>query len=271
MILAIHPKANFWEQWYVCIETDYRNIVVGALRDAVNEQRGRLLGDRFCKFPLIGWIVCGTISVVGEAMGYVLGALLDANIGTYVNGFPNTVGRLVAAYFALFEPDKLQINAVTMEQKALQASLGTTIRSARAEILHNGVTSELQLQPWLSDVGLPVPAPPGLAAPDRASPGAAAPAAARVLVAPRIRARHLPACGVAADSGFGAVFPQTWGTPGSCAGPTLPFVRTSPVPSAAPTSRIRSSSRTGSGSYRSGSRFPQAPSTTRRARRSRCG
>ncbi|MHB0950266.1 MAG: hypothetical protein ACYC4J_14575, partial [Gemmatimonadaceae bacterium] len=37
VILAIHPKANFWEQWYVCIETDYRNIVVGALRDAVNE------------------------------------------------------------------------------------------------------------------------------------------------------------------------------------------------------------------------------------------
>lgn len=153
--VRLAPDVRFFDDWVALVVTDYRDYLANAFRQAAQNATNQLIGNTFCQIPILGWIVCGTINVVAQVVGYLVGAVLDWWISTFLTFIINTIGRLVIQFF-----QAPNFKILHFDQAAIQKLLGTTIAEGLIEIVDNGRDADLQADLWFQSQGLPVPLPP---------------------------------------------------------------------------------------------------------------
>jgi len=149
------PDVGFFDDWYALVVTDYRDYLSNAFRNAAQNATNQLIGQSFCNIPILGWIVCGTINVIAQVAGYLVGAVLDFWISTFLTGIINTIGRIVIQFF-----QAPSFNVLKFDQSAIQKLLGVTVASGQIEIVDNGRDADLQADLSFQPQGLPVPPAP---------------------------------------------------------------------------------------------------------------
>jgi hypothetical protein len=115
----------------------------------------QLVGSSFCHIPILGWIVCGTINVIADVVGYLIGAVLDYFASTILTGILNTIGRIAIQFF-----QTPAFNLLSYDQASIYKLLGTSVSSGQVEIVDNGRDADLQVDLWFQPQGLPVPPAP---------------------------------------------------------------------------------------------------------------
>ncbi|MFZ1085842.1 MAG: hypothetical protein WAN35_12835 [Terracidiphilus sp.] len=158
--LKLLPDTTFLGNWYLLVETDYRDYLAQAMRDALNRLASQLLGNSFCHIPILGWIVCGIIDVTATVTGYLLGAVLDLAVSTVLTVILNAIARVAFLIFAT-----PQFSIFSIDQMKVMNMMGLSVKNGKVEILDNGRDADLQLDLWFQDQGLPVPLPPTPAQP----------------------------------------------------------------------------------------------------------
>jgi hypothetical protein len=153
--IQLAPDVSFLGDWVAFIVTDYRDYLAAAFRQKVQDLANELLGNSFCNIPILGWIVCGTIDVAADVLGYLLGAVIDFFISSVLTVLVNALGRVL---FLFLQSPKFDV--LKLSQADFYNAAGVSLASALVEIVENGRDGDLQLSAWIEDQGLPIPAPP---------------------------------------------------------------------------------------------------------------
>ena len=153
--LRITPDVHFFDDWYALVVTNYRNYLANAFQAAANNAVNQLVGSSFCNIPILGWIVCGTINVIAQVAGYLVGSVLDFWASTFLTGILNTIGRIVIQFF-----QTPAFNLLSYDQASIYKMLGTSVESGQVVIVANGRDADLEADLWFQPQGLPVPPAP---------------------------------------------------------------------------------------------------------------
>ena len=153
--LRVTPNVKFFDDWYALVVTDYRNYLANAFQNAANNAVNQLVGSSFCHIPILGWIVCGTINVIAQVAGYLVGAVLDFFVSTFLTGILNTIGRIAIQFF-----QTPAFNLLSYDQASIYKMLGTSVASGQVVIVDNGRDADLEADLWFQPQGLPVPPVP---------------------------------------------------------------------------------------------------------------
>jgi hypothetical protein len=150
--LRVTPDVHFFDDWYALVVTDYRDYLRKAFQNAANNAVDELVGSSFCHIPILGWIVCGTINVIAQVAGYLVGAVLDFFASTFLTGILNTIGRIVIQFF-----QTPAFNLLSYDQASIYKVVGTSVASGQVVIVDNGRDADLEADLWFQPQGLPVP------------------------------------------------------------------------------------------------------------------
>jgi hypothetical protein len=153
--IGLAPDVSFLGAWVAFVVTDYRDYLAQQFQQAANNAVNQLVGNQFCNWPIVGWIVCGTIDVTADVIGYLLGAVLDFWASTILTGLVDVIGRILFLFM-----QGPQFNVLTFKQSDLYQAIGVSLQSALLEIVANGRDGDLQLSTWIQDQGLPIPPVP---------------------------------------------------------------------------------------------------------------
>jgi|GEM_PF-4903287 len=152
--LHMVPNTRFLELWYAAIVTDYRNYLADVFRREINKISDSLIMKFFKKIPILGWILSKVVDMVGWAIGYVTGFVLDVFMSSGLTLLVNTIGRAVLQIM-----DRQEIDIVSFAQKDIYDAMAVSIRRGTVGCLEDGKGGELNLKLWFDGVPMPVRPP----------------------------------------------------------------------------------------------------------------
>lgn len=158
-LVRMRPSEDFFEPTAIVIVTDFREYISNAVRDWLR----RNVTPIFRKIPIIGWIIAkGVEVIVGELLGYFVGALLD----TVASFFLTLLATALFNVARLLFNDEIAFTVYELDKKLPITDVDMALKSLSLPDIGPNAGGELMLHAAFDGAGMPLPVPPVPTPPD---------------------------------------------------------------------------------------------------------
>ncbi|WP_445368200.1 hypothetical protein ACH5Y9_01155 [Methylomonas sp. BW4-1] len=159
--LKIRPSQEFYESWLLLLVTDYRGYFAELFKGWLRSIRRLFIKDKYCKIPIIGWLVCGTFDLLGDVLGWIVGAPLDLFMSSILTIVINAIYRVLrAVLFVTGDSKDEEFSLLDLSRDEFVKQLGIIIGGAAIRQVEDNRGGELQLGLIFNSGSFPAPPPP---------------------------------------------------------------------------------------------------------------